>query len=122
MSFQDRTITCIDCGREFVFTAGEQAFFAEKGMTGAPKRCPSCRVKMGAASSVPADQFADQFDEQGQRVLEYAQEEARRLQHRWVGTEHLLLGLLRASDGVGSRVLQRLGVDLAETRAAVGHW
>ncbi len=119
MSFQDRTITCSDCGVSFVFTAGEQAFFAEKGFTGGPKRCPQCRVK---AAALLIERFVKQFDEEGQRVLEYAQAEARSLEHRWVGTEHLLLGLLRASEGVAGRVLQRLGVELAETRAAVDHW
>ena len=44
LSYQDRTITCSDCGKPFVFTAGEQAFFAEKGFAGGPKRCPQCRA------------------------------------------------------------------------------
>ena len=43
MSFQDKTIKCADCGSEFVFTAAEQEFFAEKGFTNEPKRCPTCR-------------------------------------------------------------------------------
>jgi ATP-dependent Clp protease ATP-binding subunit ClpA len=42
--------------------------------------------------------------------------------HQWFGTEHLLLGLLRDSEGVGGRVLRRLGVDLDEARAAVAYW
>jgi CxxC-x17-CxxC domain-containing protein len=41
--YEDRTITCADCGQEFVFSASEQAFYAEKGFTDAPKRCKSCR-------------------------------------------------------------------------------
>jgi CxxC-x17-CxxC domain-containing protein len=41
--YEDRNITCADCGQEFVFTASEQAFYAEKGFTDAPKRCKSCR-------------------------------------------------------------------------------
>ncbi len=41
--YTDRTITCIDCGQSFVFTAGEQDFYAQRGFTEAPKRCPSCR-------------------------------------------------------------------------------
>ncbi len=41
--YEDRTITCADCGQEFIFTASEQAFYAEKGFTDAPKRCKSCR-------------------------------------------------------------------------------
>ena len=43
MSFADKTLTCRDCGETFVFTAGEQAFYQEKGFTNEPTRCPSCR-------------------------------------------------------------------------------
>jgi len=41
---QERTLTCLDCGQTFPFTAEEQAFHAEKGFTNDPKRCPSCRA------------------------------------------------------------------------------
>lgn len=44
LSYEDKNITCVDCGKPFVFTAGEQAFFAEKGFGGGPKRCPNCRA------------------------------------------------------------------------------
>ena len=43
MSFQDKSIQCSDCGTNFTFTASEQEFFAGKGFTNEPKRCPSCR-------------------------------------------------------------------------------
>lgn len=43
MSFEDKTLNCRDCGNDFVFTAGEQAFYAEKGFTNEPRRCPDCR-------------------------------------------------------------------------------
>jgi len=43
MSFQDKSIKCSDCGATFTFTAGEQEFFASKGFTNEPRRCPSCR-------------------------------------------------------------------------------
>ena len=43
MSFTDRTLVCSDCENEFVFSAGEQAFFAERGFTNEPKRCIPCR-------------------------------------------------------------------------------
>lgn len=39
----DKVLTCKDCGKEFTFTAGEQEFYAEKGFTNEPKRCPDCR-------------------------------------------------------------------------------
>ena len=41
----DKVITCKDCGNEFVFTEGEQAFYLEKGFTNDPVRCPECRKK-----------------------------------------------------------------------------
>ncbi|MBO8159028.1 zinc-ribbon domain containing protein [Thermosyntropha sp.] len=41
--FEDKTLVCQDCGREFVFTAGEQEFYAEKGFENEPKRCKDCR-------------------------------------------------------------------------------
>ncbi len=42
--YQDRYLTCRDCGNEFVFSASEQEFFAEKGFTNDPGRCPGCRA------------------------------------------------------------------------------
>ena len=41
--YEDETLVCEDCGKEFVFTAGEQEFYAEKGLVNKPKRCPECR-------------------------------------------------------------------------------
>ena len=41
--YNEKTLTCRDCGAEFAFTASEQAFFAEKGFTNEPSRCPACR-------------------------------------------------------------------------------
>lgn len=43
MSFEDKTITCADCGAEFTFDAQEQELFASRGYTNDPKRCPTCR-------------------------------------------------------------------------------
>lgn len=43
MAFIDKTIQCVDCGMNFPFTAQDQEFFAQKGYTNEPKRCPSCR-------------------------------------------------------------------------------
>jgi len=39
----DKTLKCKDCGKDFVFTEGEQQFYAEKGFTNEPQRCPDCR-------------------------------------------------------------------------------
>ena len=44
MSFQDKVLTCRDCGKEFLFTAGEQSFYAEKGFQHEPTRCRNCRT------------------------------------------------------------------------------
>ena len=41
--YQDKTLVCKDCGAEFVFTAGEQEFYAEKGFQNEPSRCKACR-------------------------------------------------------------------------------
>ena len=41
--YEDKTLVCKDCGQEFVFTAGEQEFYAERGFVNEPKRCKSCR-------------------------------------------------------------------------------
>jgi CxxC-x17-CxxC domain-containing protein len=43
MAFQDKSLQCADCGANFTFTAEEQEFFAKKGYTNEPKRCPTCR-------------------------------------------------------------------------------
>ena len=51
MSFEDRELQCADCGATFTFTAGEQEFFASKGYTNDPKRCPSCRQARKAERS-----------------------------------------------------------------------
>lgn len=42
--FEDKTLKCVECGSEFVFSASEQEFYAEKGFTNEPKRCPHCRA------------------------------------------------------------------------------
>ena len=49
MAYTDQVLTCADCGIDFVFSASEQEFFAQKGFTSAPKRCPSCRAQRRAS-------------------------------------------------------------------------
>ena len=61
----------------------------------------------------------ERFTERARQVVVLAQEEARRLKHGYIGTEHLLLGLLREEEGVAARVLDALGVTLDEVRAHV---
>ena len=48
--YEDKTLVCKDCGNEFVFTAGEQEFYAEKGFTNEPQRCKACRDARKQAS------------------------------------------------------------------------
>jgi CxxC-x17-CxxC domain-containing protein len=45
MEFQDKMLKCIDCGADFVFTAGEQLFFHDKQFKNEPKRCKNCKTK-----------------------------------------------------------------------------
>ena len=59
------------------------------------------------------------FTPRAKRVLELSLEEARQLGHNYIGTEHLLLGLIREGEGVAARVLENLGVDLSKVRTEV---
>ncbi len=59
------------------------------------------------------------FTPRAKRVLELSLEEARQLGHNYIGTEHLLLGLIREGEGVAARVLENLGVDLGKVRTQV---
>ncbi|MBP3656153.1 MAG: zinc-ribbon domain containing protein [Clostridia bacterium] len=56
--YQDKTLVCKDCGQEFVFTAGEQEFYAEKGFQNEPKCCKPCRI--ARKNSRPANGEAQQ--------------------------------------------------------------
>jgi ATP-dependent Clp protease ATP-binding subunit ClpC len=61
----------------------------------------------------------ERFTDRARRVVVLAQEEARLLDHNYIGTEHLLLGLLHEGQGVAAETLEALGVDLAEVRSRV---
>ncbi len=61
----------------------------------------------------------EKFSERARRVLTIAQEEARSLNHSYIGTEHILLGLVREEEGVAARVLINLGIGLSKVRSAV---
>jgi ATP-dependent Clp protease ATP-binding subunit ClpC len=62
----------------------------------------------------------DRFTPRARQVIVLAQDEARELTYGYIGTEHLLLGLLREEEGLAARTLRELGVGCAETRAQVG--
>jgi CxxC-x17-CxxC domain-containing protein len=61
--YQDRILTCRDCGNEFVFTVGEQEFYASKGLTNAPGRCPGCRsARRGQSAGGSRGTAREQYD------------------------------------------------------------
>ena len=57
--YQDETLVCRDCGKEFVFTAGEQEFYAEKGFQNKPTRCRDCRQAHKAQRSTGTREMFD---------------------------------------------------------------
>jgi ATP-dependent Clp protease ATP-binding subunit ClpC len=61
----------------------------------------------------------DKFTERARKVLSLSQEEAQRFQHNYIGTEHLLLGLVREGEGVAAKTLSMMGVELSKVRNAV---
>src|SRR4051795_7425201 len=61
----------------------------------------------------------DKFTMRAKRVMQLAQEEARGFNHTYIGTEHILLGLVAEGEGVGARILVNLGVQPAEVREAI---
>src|SRR5260370_4849711 len=79
---------------------------------------PSATEKGGEKQVNDKDKF-DTFTERARKVLSLAQEEAQRFQHNYIGTEHLLLGLVREGEGVAAKVLSNLGVELNKVRSAV---
>src|SRR5918996_1550003 len=64
------------------------------------------------------DRF-DKFTDRARKVLTLAQDEAQRFNHNYIGTEHLLLGLVREGEGVAARVLENMNVELSKVRTAV---
>ena len=74
-------------------------------------------VKLGMRRA--AWSMFERFTDRGRRVVVLAQEEARMLNHNYLGTEHLLLGLLRESGGVAAKALQSLGIGLEAVRHQV---
>src|SRR5665809_123642 len=64
------------------------------------------------------DRF-DKFTDRARKVLTLAQDEAQRFNHNYIGTEHILLGLVREGEGVAARVLENMNVELPKVRTAV---
>jgi CxxC-x17-CxxC domain-containing protein len=71
MSYTDKSLTCVECGASFTFSASEQEFFATKGYTNEPKRCPDCRQ---AAKQQRQGSFgsSDRYGPQQQRQMHAA--------------------------------------------------
>ena len=63
--YQDETLKCKDCGNEFVFTAGEQEFYASRGFENKPSRCKECRVAKKNAQKSAREMFTAQCAECG---------------------------------------------------------
>ena len=53
--YEDKTLVCKECGNEFVFTAGEQEFYAERGFQNEPQRCKACREARNEVPVVPVN-------------------------------------------------------------------
>lgn len=63
--YEDKTLTCKECGNEFVFTAGEQEFYAEKGFVNEPQRCKECRNARKQAAKGEREYFVTTCSECG---------------------------------------------------------
>jgi len=63
-NYQDRILTCRDCGQDFTFSAGEQEFYASRGLTNLPGRCPGCRAarRSGRGQSFAPRSRGEQFE------------------------------------------------------------
>lgn len=69
MAFEDKTLTCVDCGSPFPFTAGEQEFYAQKGFQNEPKRCKACKaVKRNGSNGGAREQFEAVCADCGQKT------------------------------------------------------
>ncbi len=60
--YRDRTLTCRDCGQDFTFRAGEQEFYASRGLTNDPGRCPTCRAARRSGQSVGPRMRGEQYE------------------------------------------------------------
>lgn len=66
--YEDKTLVCKDCGNEFVFTAGEQEFYAEKGFENEPQRCKECRDAKKAERRAQREMFTATCDRCGKEA------------------------------------------------------
>ncbi len=66
MEFQDKSLRCVDCSSEFIWTAGEQLFFADKQFKNEPKRCKTCKAKRANRASAGPAPTRDRVETQTQ--------------------------------------------------------
>ena len=66
MEFQDKSLRCVDCGSDFIWTAGEQLFFADKQFKNEPKRCKTCKAKRANRVSAGPAPARDRVETQTQ--------------------------------------------------------
>ena len=71
MPYQDKNITCVDCGKPFVWTSGEQEFYAQKGFTNEPKRCKPCKAMKKAGGGMGASGGMGSYGSMGGTREEY---------------------------------------------------
>jgi len=74
LSYADKPLTCRDCGQAFVFTTGEQEFFAQKGFNNAPSRCPTCRASRRSERSGSAGGYGGSYSGSGYNADPYRSE------------------------------------------------
>jgi ATP-dependent Clp protease ATP-binding subunit ClpA len=92
--------------------SSNRLYFRQSAPRVAPGRATLTRIEGGMGPF-------DRFNDRAKRVLALAQDEAVRFNHNYIGTEHLLLGLIREGEGVAARVLDSLGVELSKVRKLV---
>ena len=111
MEFQDKVLKCIDCGADFIFTAGEQLFFHDKQFKNEPKRCKACKTKrvsvLGAAPSGPGQRLRQGGN--AHHVFGVRQGDHRALQAD-AGASGILPGMFpaEAASGLGLRLNENL--------------
>ena len=123
-------LTAYRIGSEYRFTPSDLEAYLQRQRvstgageeSGAPENTPLewVRKALQGKHTTPSDRDRfDKFTEQARRVLQLSQEEARRFQHNYIGTEHLLLVLIREDGGVAAQVLRNMGIELKQVREAV---
>lgn len=122
-------LTAYRIGSEYRFTPSDLDYYLQRQRvsTGIPENIPLewVRKALQGKHTTPLDLVKrdrdrfDKFTDQARRVLNLSQEEARRFQHNYIGTEHLLLALIRESGGVAAQALHNMGIELKQTREAV---